>query len=121
MTDWVEVFQTDLKGGLPTLPEGARKVTLIGSLPLMLSGIAGALRATPDLVVCGEAHDVSAAATLVRTLQPALGVVVLRSANTALAVLSTLRGVSPDLRLLVLSFEEEPSVAGEMLRAGARG
>ena len=100
----------------------AHKILIIDDHPVMRAGIAAVLSQEPDLSICGEASNEEDSLQLARRLSPDLVIIDLSLEGTSgTALLSKLKHLVPDLRLLVLSMHDEHVHAEKCLRAGAHG
>lgn len=100
----------------------ARKILIIDDHPVMRAGITAVLGQEPDLTICGEASNEDDSLQLARQLRPDLVIIDLSLSGTSgTALLTKLKHLLPDLRLLVLSMHDEHVHAEKCLRAGAHG
>jgi DNA-binding NarL/FixJ family response regulator len=100
----------------------AHKILIIDDHPVMRAGIAAVLSQEPDLSIRGEASNEEDSLQLARRLSPDLVIIDLSLSGTSgTALLSKLKHLLPDLRLLVLSMHDEHVHAEKCLRAGAHG
>ena len=102
--------------------KGRKRVMLVDDHPLVREGLAGMIRATPDLAVAGEVGSAAETLGLLATETPDLILLDLGlpGAN-GIELLKDLRVRYPKVRLLVLSMHEESVYAERVLRAGAQG
>ena len=89
---------------------------------MMRDGLRQLIANEPDLEVCGEAEDASAALELADDRKPDIAVVdiTLRSSN-GLELIKDLKIRCPDTAVLALSMHDESLYAERVLRAGGRG
>ena len=99
-----------------------RSILIIDDHPVMRAGITAVLGQESDLSICGEASNEEDSLQLARQLRPDLVIIDLSLSGTSgTALLTKLKHVLPDLRLLVLSMHDEHVHAEKCLRAGAHG
>src|SRR4029077_18736772 len=90
--------------------------------PLVREWLAQLLRQQPDLTVCGEADNVSAALQGIDRTKPEVAIVDLSLANGwGLDLIKQLAPRAPETRTIVLSMHDENLYAERVMRAGARG
>jgi len=90
--------------------------------PLVREWLAGMVALEPDLEVCGQAEEAAAALKAVPVARPDLVVVDLSlPRGSGLDFIKDMRAQFPEVRLMVLSMHDEPSVAERAFRAGAHG
>ena len=99
-----------------------KKIFLVDDHPMMREGLAQLIAHEADLVVCGEASDVTEALDQIEKLKPDLALVdiTLRSSN-GLELIKDLRIRAPATAVLVISMHDESLYAERVLRAGGRG
>ena len=99
-----------------------QRVFLLDDHPLVREWLAGMVALEPDLEVCGQADEASAALTAVEHARPDVVVVDLSlPRSSGLEFIKQMRERFPAIRLLVLSMHDEVSVAERAFRAGAHG
>jgi len=98
------------------------RIFLIEDHPIARHGLAQLINGQPDLVVCGEAAGAQEALRLIRNAQPELAIldISLEDGN-GLELTRTLKGMNPNLRVLVMSVHTEALNAEVALHAGAHG
>ena len=107
--------------GKPT-PPARRRVFLMDDHPLVRDWLAGLVALEPDLQVCGQAEDATAALAAIAQARPDIVVLDLSlPRGSGLELLKELRAKFPAVRLLVLSMHDEAKVAERAFRAGAHG
>ncbi|PYJ71918.1 MAG: DNA-binding response regulator [Verrucomicrobia bacterium] len=98
------------------------RILLLDEQPLLRYGISAYLNSQPDMVICGEADNITAAHRKITECKPQLLVTALRlGTGDSLEFVKTLRAEQPNLRILVYSAFEESIFAERAARAGARG
>lgn len=98
------------------------KILLVDDHPVVRDGLTEAIRAEPDMDVCGAADDRHEAFRLAETAVPDLAVVdLLLKSSSGLELIKDLHARWPRLPILVVSMQEEKVYAERVLRAGARG
>jgi DNA-binding NarL/FixJ family response regulator len=97
-------------------------IVLVDDHPLIRQGIAGLLKAEPDLTVVGEANGPAEAIPMCVREQPDLAIIDLSlREGSGLDLIRQLRHALPGLRVLVVSMHDERIWAERCLRAGAQG
>lgn len=98
------------------------KVFLVDDHPIVRQGLALFIEREPDLMVCGEAEDVTSALQAIRESTPDFVILdISLDGRDGLELLKTLRVRHPNLPVLVLSMHDESVYAERSLRAGANG
>jgi DNA-binding NarL/FixJ family response regulator len=98
------------------------RVFLVDDHPLVREWLGNLLRLQPDLDVCGEAGDPTAALAAIIDRPPDIAVVDLSlKQGSGLDLIKALRLQAPGVRILVLSMHEEISDIERAFRAGALG
>jgi DNA-binding NarL/FixJ family response regulator len=99
-----------------------KRILIVDDHPMMRDGLRQLIATEPDLEVCGEAEDASAALDLAESLKPDIAIVdiTLRS-SSGLELIKDLHIRSPQTAVLVLSMHDESLYAERVLRAGGRG
>jgi len=111
-----------MKGSSQPEKGGRWRVFLVDDHPLVREWLAGMIALQPDLEVCGQADDASAALAAIAQANPDVVIVDLTMPRSSgLELIKDLRARYPALRLLVLSAHEETNLAERALRAGANG
>lgn len=99
-----------------------KRIVLVEDHPIFRMGMVELLNADPDLVVCGEAEDLSTARRLITRLAPDMVIVDIGLAtDNGLDLVKELARERPALPVLVLSMHDENLWAERALRAGAQG
>ena len=99
-----------------------KRVFVVDDHAVLREGLVAQINREPDLIVCGEAENASAAIEAVESLNPDL---VLADINlpgrNGLELIRDLGTLRPDLPVLVLSMHDAVHFAERVLRAGGRG
>ena len=99
-----------------------RKVYVVDDHPMMRRGYACLVNAEPDLAVCGEAANASAALAGVEATEPDLVIADISIEGTnGIELTKQLLTWRPDLPVLIISMHDEALYAERALQAGARG
>lgn len=98
------------------------RIVIVDDHPMVRERLAEVINREADMTVCGEAEDRAGALELIGREQPGLAIVdlTLRRSN-GLDLIKDLRAMHPDLRILVVSMQEENLYAERVIRAGAHG
>jgi DNA-binding NarL/FixJ family response regulator len=111
-----------VKSSAKTTKPSRGRVFLVDDHPLVREWLASLIALEPDLEVCGQAEEVSAALASIPLARPHVVVVDLSlPRSSGLELIKDLRAQFPALRLLVLSMLDDVSVAERAFRAGAHG
>src|SRR5688572_12874394 len=98
------------------------RILIVDDHPVVRLGIRQAISTDPRLTVSGEAASSDEAIEAIRHLRIDLVIVDLSlKSGAGLSLIRTLRDVSPDLPVLVLSMHDEVLFAERAIKAGARG
>src|SRR5207237_9314078 len=90
--------------------------------PIVREHLGQLIRQQPDLVVCGEADDLTSGIAAVRKLHPDMVIVDISLKGAyGTDLIKDIRDDFPELPVLVLSMHDELLFAERALRAGARG
>lgn len=97
-------------------------IFVVDDHPVFREGIVRIINQGEDLVVCGEASDVTEARKQIETLKPDLVTIdISLNGSNGIDLVKSLRKHFPKLCLLVLSMQEASLQAERALRAGANG
>jgi two-component system response regulator NreC len=97
-------------------------VLLVDDHTVLRTGLRLLLEAQPDIKVVGEAGDGLDAVSLAERLQPDITILDLTMPGlSGLEVLSSLRKIAPESRVLVLTMHDDESYLYRALRSGAAG
>jgi DNA-binding NarL/FixJ family response regulator len=106
----------------PKEEAGKRRVLIVDDHAVLREGLTLVINVQPDLMVCGEAANVSGGLQAVATVQPDIALVDLSlMGGSGLELVKDLKEQYPSLPTLVLSLHDESLYAERALRAGARG
>ena len=106
----------------PSTAQMRSRVLVVDDHPMTRYGIARLIEQEPDLVVCGEAENVSRGLAAVRELKPHVVLADLTMPDgEGLELIKNVRSLHPEVAVLVVSMHDEALYAERALRAGARG
>jgi DNA-binding NarL/FixJ family response regulator len=98
------------------------RVLLVDDHPLVREWLASMIALEPDLEICGQAEDASAALAIVPLARPDVVMVDLTlPRGSGLELIKDLRAQFPGVRVLVLTTHDEAETAVRAFRAGAHG
>jgi DNA-binding NarL/FixJ family response regulator len=104
------------------IPAAKHRILIADDQPLFRDGVKSWLSREPDLICCGEAATAAATRQAVEVGQPDLVLLELRlKGEDGFDLIKTLRSAHPDLRILVVSQNDEMAFGDRALRAGVRG
>jgi DNA-binding NarL/FixJ family response regulator len=104
------------------VPRGKKTVFIVDDHPLLRQGLALMINREQDLMVCGEAEEAQAAIAAIRENRPDILIAdISLNGPDGLDLLKNLRGLYPDLPVLILSMHDESIYAERALRARANG
>ncbi len=99
-----------------------KTVFIVDDHPLLRQGLALMINREPDLTVCGEAEEAQTAMREVASNKPDILIAdISLNGPDGLDLLKNLRGLYPDLPVLILSMHDESIYAERALRARANG
>jgi DNA-binding NarL/FixJ family response regulator len=99
-----------------------KTVFVVDDHPLLRQGLAMMINREPDLMVCGEAEEASAAIKAIAIKKPDIVIAdISLSGPDGLDLLKNLRTMYPELPVLILSMHDESIYAERALRARAHG
>ena len=105
-----------------TASQTRKKVLVIDDHPLLRQGLALLINQQQDMRVCGEAEEVHAAMQSIAQMRPDVIILdISLKGPDGLELLKCIRGVYPDLPVLILSMHDEAIYAERALRARANG
>ncbi|MCE2862531.1 MAG: hypothetical protein RIR76_1885 [Verrucomicrobiota bacterium] len=97
------------------------RVYIIDDHPLVRRGLNALVTAEPDLEVCGQQEDPSAAVQEIIRLQPDVVTIdISLNGTSGLELIKRIRAVNPRIQMVVLSMHHESVYALRALKAGAR-
>jgi DNA-binding NarL/FixJ family response regulator len=98
------------------------RVLIVDDHPLFRERLAQLVESEPDLSVCGATETAQEAIELIRTTAPHLAIVdITLETSSGLELVKSIRALSLDVPVLVLSMHDERVYAERSLRAGATG
>ncbi len=107
---------------LPSAEKPATRVVLVDDHPMVRERLAELINRELDLQVCGEAEDRNQALHVIATAQPELAIVDLTlKGSHGIDLIKDLQILHPQVRILVVSMQEESLYAERAILAGARG
>lgn len=99
-----------------------RRIFIVDDHPIVRQGLALLINREPDLTVCGDAEEASAALHRIEDLKPDLVVLdISLNGPDGLDLLKHIRARDTNLPVLILSMMDESLYAERGLRAGANG
>ena len=99
-----------------------KRIFLVDDHPVLRHGIAGLLRAEPDLDICGEASTTAEAYAMIGPANPDLVVTdISMDGNNGLELMKELTFRWPKIVILAYSMHDEAVYGERALRAGAKG
>ncbi len=105
-----------------TCPVTPTRIVLVDDHPIVRERLAEVLAREPGLVVCGEAESHQQALEVIAATKPRLAIIDLSLKNShGVDLIKDLRGLYPDLLMLVLSMHDGTLHAERAIRAGAHG
>jgi len=103
-------------------PAEPARIVIVDDHPLVRERLADVIHREPDLRVCGEAEDRAGAVEVVSREKPDLVIIDLTlKRSNGLDLIKDLHVLHPNLRILVLSMQDESLYAERVVRAGAHG
>jgi len=101
---------------------GKLKVFVVDDHPIVRQGLAQMINREPDLMVCGEAEEATAALHTIICEKPDILIIdISLKGPDGLELLKNVRVRFPSLPVLILSMHDESIYAERALRAGANG
>lgn len=98
------------------------RIVLVDDHPMVRERLAEVINRETDMVVCGEAEDRGEALEVIGRERPGLAIVDLTlKRSNGLDLIKDLQVMHPELKILVLSMQEESLYAERVIRAGAHG
>ena len=98
------------------------RVFLVDDHPLVREWLTNLINQQPDLRVCGESENAPDALAAIRLAKPEVAVVdISLKESSGIDLVKSLKSISPEVAILVLSMHEETLYAERALRAGAKG
>jgi DNA-binding NarL/FixJ family response regulator len=98
------------------------RVAVVDDHPMFRERLCQLINNEPDMEVCGEAEGAEQALRLIRSARPDLAIVdIALKASSGLDLIRSIKALSINAPVLVLSMHEESVYADRALRAGASG
>ena len=98
------------------------RVLIVDDHPIVRHGLSELIDRQPDIEVCGEAEDVSAALGLLETVRADVAIVdISLNGDSGIQLIEHIRDFHHHIKVLVSSMHDEMSFAGRCIRAGALG
>ncbi|RYD66485.1 MAG: response regulator transcription factor [Verrucomicrobiaceae bacterium] len=98
------------------------RILLVDDHPMIRERLVELIERESDLEVCGEAEDRHEALDLVASTQPGLAIVDLTlKSSLGIELIKDLQARYPDVKVLVVSMQDEMIYAERCIHAGARG
>lgn len=99
-----------------------RRILVVDDHPVLRYGISALLNKEADLEVCGEAGNASVALELAQRLKPDAAVIDISLPGTdGIELVRLIKRSRPEIKVLMLSMQEECDCGPRALRAGAHG
>jgi DNA-binding NarL/FixJ family response regulator len=99
-----------------------KRIVIVDDHPLVRDRLAELINREPDLTVCGEAEDRNEALDIVASTSPTMAIVDLTlKSSLGLDLIKDLQIRHPNVRILVVSMQDELIYAERCVRAGAHG
>jgi DNA-binding NarL/FixJ family response regulator len=113
---------TDRRPKSPAHSASATRILLVDDHPLIRQAVREIIEQEPDLRICGEAGDETAAMQLIKSSQPHLVLLDLSLGDSSgMEFIKWITKNDPATRVLILSMHDEILYAERVIRAGARG
>jgi len=98
------------------------RIVIVDDHPMVRERLAEIINREADMTVCGEAEDRPNALEVIGLQSPNLAIIDLTlKRSNGLDLIKDLRAMHPELRILVVSMQEENLYAERVIRAGAHG
>jgi DNA-binding NarL/FixJ family response regulator len=99
-----------------------KRILVVDDHPIVRQGLTLMINREPDLLVCGEAEEATAALHVLASARPDLLIVdISLNGPDGIDLLKSVRLTHPTLPVLILSMHDESLYAERALRAGANG
>jgi DNA-binding NarL/FixJ family response regulator len=104
------------------MPESPARIFLVDDHPLVREWLGNLISQHDDLIVCGEAEDITTAQQAISDLKPDLAIMdISLKGGSGLELVKAMKGAVPSLPVIVFSMHDESVYAERAIRAGARG
>lgn len=103
-------------------PAPPTRIVLVDDHPMIRERLVELIEREPDLEVCGEAEDRHEALELVAATRPGLAIVDLTlKSSLGIELIKDLQALHPEVKILVVSMQDEMTYAERCIHAGAGG
>ncbi len=103
-------------------PNGKTRIVIVDDHPLVRERLIELIDREPDLEVCGEAEDRHEALELIASTRPDMAIIDLTlKSSLGIELIKDLQIRQPEVKILVVSMQDEMIYAERCIRAGARG
>ncbi len=100
----------------------ATRIVLVDDHPMIRERLVELIDREPDLEVCGEAEDRHEAIELIAATRPGLAIVDLTlKSSLGIELIKDLQVLHPEVKILVVSMQDEMTYAERCIHAGASG
>lgn len=100
----------------------ATRIVLVDDHPMIRERLVELIEREPDLEVCGEAEDRHEAIELIAATRPGLAIVDLTlKSSLGIELIKDLQVCHPEVKILVVSMQDEMTYAERCIHAGASG
>lgn len=103
-------------------PPETTRIVLVDDHPMIRERLVELIEREPDLEVCGEAEDRHEALELIAATRPGLAIVDLTlKSSLGIELIKDLQALHPEVKVLVVSMQDEMTYAERCIHAGASG
>jgi DNA-binding NarL/FixJ family response regulator len=103
-------------------PDGKTRIVIVDDHPLVRERLVELIDREPDLEVCGVAEDRHEALDLIAATRPEMAIIDLTlKSSLGIELIKDLQIRQPEVKILVVSMQDEMIHAERCIRAGARG
>jgi len=107
---------------IASLPTHPSRILVVDDHPVLRFGICALLNREADLEVCGEAGNATTALEMAQRLKPDAAVIDISLPGTdGIELVRLIKRSRPEIKVLMLSMQEECDCGPRALRAGAHG
>ena len=111
-----------MPGPIASTPASPARILVVDDHPIIREGLGTLLTSQPDLMICGEAANISGALKIVTETGPDVAVVdIALHGENGLDLVRRMKAIRPQLRVLVVSMYDDELYAERALDAGAMG